>query len=257
MHCFVIQPFNIVYNKRFDDVYQPAIEAAKLSAYRVDRDPNVEVPYEAIEEGIQNAAICLADITVDNPNVWYEVGFALALKKQIVLICAANNQREKFPFDVQHRGIITYSTDSSQDFKALEHQITKKIEALQKKHHALKEISQSDPIKPVAGLSQQELAVLVSIAGSIDHFDDYVGVNLVKKDVERSGFTPVAFNIGLRRLQTKEFVKIENASGDHDPYWIVYLTQHAWEWIEVNEDHFAMKKGEVQPIEDEVDEIPF
>jgi hypothetical protein len=69
--CFVIQPFDAAkFDKRFDDVYKPAIKDAGLDAYRVDRDPGVEVPIDAIEEGIRTAAICLADITTDNPNVW-------------------------------------------------------------------------------------------------------------------------------------------------------------------------------------------
>ena len=59
-------------------MYQPAIKAAGLEAYRVDRDPGVEVPIEAIEDGIRTATVCLADITTDNPNVWYELGFAFA-----------------------------------------------------------------------------------------------------------------------------------------------------------------------------------
>ena len=62
--CFVIQPFDSgKFDKRFDDVYKPAIEAAGLDAYRVDRDPKVEIAIEAIEEGIRNSAICLADVT--------------------------------------------------------------------------------------------------------------------------------------------------------------------------------------------------
>jgi hypothetical protein len=56
--CFVIQPFDGgKFDKRFDDVFKPAIEAAGLSAYRVDRDPTVEVPIEAIEDGIREAAV--------------------------------------------------------------------------------------------------------------------------------------------------------------------------------------------------------
>jgi hypothetical protein len=76
--CFVIQPFDSgKFDKRFDDVYVPAIEEAGLEPYRVDRDPGVDVPIEAIEEGIRNAAVCLADVTTDNPNVWYVLGLCL------------------------------------------------------------------------------------------------------------------------------------------------------------------------------------
>ena len=57
--CFVIQPFDSgKFDKRYESVFKPAIEAAGLESYRVDRDPAVEVPIDAIEDGIRNAAIC-------------------------------------------------------------------------------------------------------------------------------------------------------------------------------------------------------
>ena len=60
--CFVIQPFDQgPFDKRFDDIFQPAISAAGLEAYRVDRDPRVSIPIEEIEPGIRNAEVCLAD----------------------------------------------------------------------------------------------------------------------------------------------------------------------------------------------------
>ena len=68
--CFVIQPFDSgEYDKRFADIYEPALRKAGLDAYRVDQDPSVDVTIEAIEEHISKAAMCLADISTDNPNV--------------------------------------------------------------------------------------------------------------------------------------------------------------------------------------------
>jgi nucleoside 2-deoxyribosyltransferase len=99
--CFVIQPFDGgKYDKRFEDIFRPAIEAAGLEAYRVDRDPSVEVPIDSIEEGIRNAAVCLADITADNPNVWYELGYSFARGRPVIMVCS--DERRKYPFDIQH-----------------------------------------------------------------------------------------------------------------------------------------------------------
>ena len=37
--CFVIQPFdNDKYDKRFVDIFKPAIEKSGLEAYRIDKD---------------------------------------------------------------------------------------------------------------------------------------------------------------------------------------------------------------------------
>lgn len=82
--CFVIQPFDKdKFDKRFIDVYKPAIEAAGLVAYRVDNDLGARVPIEQIENNIRDSVLCFAEITNDNPNVWYELGFAFASGKDV------------------------------------------------------------------------------------------------------------------------------------------------------------------------------
>ena len=116
--CFVIQPFDgAKFDKRYVDVYKPAIEGAGLEAYRVDIDPQVSIPIESIEKGIRQATICLADISKDNPNVWYELGFAFAAKRPIVMVCS-EERSGRYPFDIQHRSIISYQEESTSDFKS-------------------------------------------------------------------------------------------------------------------------------------------
>ena len=87
--CFVIQPFDGGrFDKRFTDVYSKAIEKAGLEPYRVDRDASASIPVQQIEAAISGAVVCLADITLDNPNVWFELGYRLALNKEICIICS-------------------------------------------------------------------------------------------------------------------------------------------------------------------------
>ena len=126
--CFVIQPFDAgKFDKRFDDVYKPAIQAAGLEPYRVDRDAAVELAIDAIEEGIRSATICLADITTDNPNVWYELGFAFAAGRPVVMVCSHERPDKKFPFDIQHRPIIPYVADAPSDFERLKQSLTERM----------------------------------------------------------------------------------------------------------------------------------
>ena len=76
--CFVIQPIDAANTKRFEDVFEPAVIGAGLDeAYRVDRDPAATILIEKIEEHIRAADAVLVDITSDNPNVWFELGYAL------------------------------------------------------------------------------------------------------------------------------------------------------------------------------------
>jgi hypothetical protein len=117
--CFIIQPFDGgPFDKRYEDILVPAVSAAGLEPYRVDRDPSVSIPIDEIEAGIRSSDVCLAEITTDNPNVSFELGFAIASQKDVVLICS-NERESRLPFDVQHRSIISYETDSPRDFGEL------------------------------------------------------------------------------------------------------------------------------------------
>jgi hypothetical protein len=127
--CCVFQPFDKgPHDKRYDDIIAPAITAAGLEPYRVDRDDGVVIPVESLHEEIRTATVCLADITTQNPNVMYELGFAIASGKDVILICSTQRS-EKFPFNIQHRGIIQYTPDSASDFDKLKTDISNKENA--------------------------------------------------------------------------------------------------------------------------------
>jgi hypothetical protein len=82
--CFVIQPFDSgKFDKRFKETFAPAVKTAGLEPHRVDEDARAEVLITSIEDGIRSEAVCLADITTDNPKS----GSSLALRlRPIVLL---------------------------------------------------------------------------------------------------------------------------------------------------------------------------
>jgi hypothetical protein len=82
---------------------------------------------ESIEEKIRESQICFADISTDNPNVWYELGFAVACEKKLVLACS--NKRDKYPFDIQQKHIINY-VPSREGHKKLKKEIAERLNAL-------------------------------------------------------------------------------------------------------------------------------
>ena len=145
--CFVIQPFDEANDKRYEEVYKPALEDAAVTPYRVDRDPSVAVPIDSIEDNIREADIFLADITTHNPNVWYELGFASATGRPVVMICDSV-AFAKLPFDVQHRHVVKYSTSSPADFKRLRTDVTSRIVA------RLKHVKLSAPVRD-AGAAEE------------------------------------------------------------------------------------------------------
>ncbi len=197
--CFVIQPFDNggVFDKRYDDVLVPAIIEGGLNAYRVDRDPSANILIENIEDGIRGANICLADITEDNPNVWFELGFAFASKKDVILICS--EERTIFPFDVQHRRIITYRTGSPSDFEKLKKAIVPRIKTLLTKEKNIIELKSS--IKETGDLSNPEIVVLVSLLENQSPQNEPIGAHIIVNDVEKTGFNKVACKLALIKLQ--------------------------------------------------------
>ena len=246
--CFVIQPFDAgKFDKRFDDVFAPAIKAAGLEPYRVDQDLNVEIPIDAIEKGISAASVCLADITTDNPNVWYELGYAFASGRPVVMVCSDERTGRKYPFDIQHRTIIPYLSDSTQDFEKLKQEITARIKALAQRGEAMRRLAETEQVAPVEGLSQPELVVLASIAGVRTEPDGGLSVHLAKQDVERAGFTPVGFALGLRRLHKKGFIALYEVNDRDGEYEAVRVTDEGWDWIERNEGKFILRKPEPDP----------
>lgn len=116
-YCFVIQPYDGGdFDNRFDDIIKPAVEACGLAAYRVDRDPDVEIAISAIEEKIRKATLIIAEISADNPNVWFELGYAMALDKTVIMLCDNAYRNGHFPFDISHRNVLVYRTGSMRDF---------------------------------------------------------------------------------------------------------------------------------------------
>ena len=126
--CFVIQPFDDENDRKYDEVYKPALEEAGVEPYRVDRDPSVEIPIDTIEARIRKSDICLADITTDNPNVWYELGFAFAVGCPVVMTCT-EARVEKLPFDIRHRVVTKYATASPSDFEQLRAEVVNRVKA--------------------------------------------------------------------------------------------------------------------------------
>jgi len=240
--CFVIQPFDGggVFDKRYADVFVPAIKSAGLDPYRVDKDPTATVLIDSIEQGIRDSAACLADISVDNPNVWFELGFALAAGKEVVLACSKG--RTKFPFDVQHRNIITYAAESPRDFEKLKEAITNRLDASVKKGRTLEALAEV-PLRPSHGLSGHEVTCLTVIMGNGLLADDLVWPKAIQKDMARAGFNALAASLAVKGLLKKGFVKTDVVHDDHGNESIVYsVTDSGTEWLLANEERLILRK---------------
>jgi hypothetical protein len=254
--CFVIQHFDSGrFDKRFGDVYKLAIDAARLEAYRVDRNPNVEVPIEAIKDGIKNAAVCLADITTDNPNVWSVLGSAFAFGRPVVMVCSEECTNHRYPFDIQHRTVFNYSVEAPTDFDRLRASLTEQVQALLNKKDALRQIAESEQVATTRGLSQPELMVLANLAGDTALSGTSESLYSLKSSSEQSGLTPIGFSLAFRRLLAKQLVETVQAIDDqHGPYEAACLTDLVWEWVESNASLFVLSKKAKRSDFDELDD---
>jgi nucleoside 2-deoxyribosyltransferase len=106
LFAFVLMPFN----PNFDDIYRFGIKepASQLDilAERVDEQIYTEGILERIYRQIDIADIVVADMTGQNPNVFYEVGYAHAKNKLCILLTSNPND---IPFDLKHRRHVVYN----------------------------------------------------------------------------------------------------------------------------------------------------
>lgn len=103
---FVLMPFN----DDFNDIYNLGIKAAcnsdKVYCERVDEQIYEGSMLDRIYNQIQHADYIIADMSSKNPNVFYEVGYAHALQKKVILI---TQDESDIPFDLEHYYHIIYN----------------------------------------------------------------------------------------------------------------------------------------------------
>ena len=111
-HAFVVMPFGIKegidFNAVYDDLVFPAIEQAGLEPFRADKEQRAgDIRTDMFQE-LLLADLVVADLSIDNPNAWYELGVRHALRSRgIVQIQSA---RDYMPFDVAVDRALSYST---------------------------------------------------------------------------------------------------------------------------------------------------
>ncbi|HTT93635.1 MAG TPA: TRAFs-binding domain-containing protein [Solirubrobacterales bacterium] len=104
----------------FDDVYdrsiKPSTEEADLDVIRADEETLGGIIHKPMYERLLLAEIVIADLTVANANVFYELGIRHAARpRSTILIFAKSSQ---LPFDVAPIRAIPYELDEKGKFSA-------------------------------------------------------------------------------------------------------------------------------------------
>ena len=106
-HAFVAMPFGtkpgadgrpIDFNRVFAELLKPALEDAGCTVFRADEEQRAgDIRGDMFQE-LLAADLVLADLTLDNPNVWYELGVRHALRARGVVL--VQGPRPSNPFDI-------------------------------------------------------------------------------------------------------------------------------------------------------------
>lgn len=129
---FVLMPFD----KSFNDIYKfgikGAAEDAGAYAERLDEQVFAEGMLDRIFNQINKADVIVADMSGRNPNVFYEVGYAHALNKLVILL---TKDPEDIPFDLKHRQHIIYNGQIETLREQLSRTIVWAIQEIRSKKH--------------------------------------------------------------------------------------------------------------------------
>lgn len=126
--AFIIMQFSEEYNNLYTEVIKPVCESYGLDCDRADEFYTSTPILADIIKSLTDCSIIIAEISPDNPNVFYEVGYAHAIKKPTILLCD-KKKREKLPFDISGFRTLFYENSISGK-TAIENNLKKFLESM-------------------------------------------------------------------------------------------------------------------------------
>lgn len=108
-YIFVIMSFD----SKYDEIYEAIkfggelLSKNQLSIERVSEHKGDYIITNRIEKSIKRAEVIICDVSERSPNVYYELGYARAKNKHIILTAPTNTE---LPFDVRQYKVNFYSS---------------------------------------------------------------------------------------------------------------------------------------------------
>jgi hypothetical protein len=118
--CFVIMPFGkkpdvagrlIDFDAVWARILAPAITDVGFFAIRADKEMSSGMIHKAMYERLILSEYAIADLTIPNANVFYELGVRHAARPQTTVLLSAEASR--LPFDVGPLATLPYSLDAA------------------------------------------------------------------------------------------------------------------------------------------------
>ena len=110
LHVFVAMPYGekegIDFNRVYSEYIKPALDSAGFEVFRADKEIRAGNIRTDMFQELLLADLVVVDLSIDNPNVWYELGIRHALRARGVI--HINCKREYMPFDVYTDRVLRY-----------------------------------------------------------------------------------------------------------------------------------------------------
>jgi hypothetical protein len=106
-NAFVIMPFDVEFTSIYEKLIKEPLEDAGYQVARADSLLDQRNILGDIIRGIRGAELVVADLTTNNPNVFYELGLCHGLGLPTVLIAQSIDD---VPFDLRSYKILIYET---------------------------------------------------------------------------------------------------------------------------------------------------
>jgi hypothetical protein len=110
--CFVISPIGSVGSEVrehaddvFDYIIKPAMEEVGMEVYRADHDLQAGRITDHMFESILSDDLCIAVLSFQNPNVFYELAVAQSAARPVIIL---NFRGHPLPFDIKDMRVIEY-----------------------------------------------------------------------------------------------------------------------------------------------------
>ncbi len=131
--CFILMPFGkkkdekgkiIDFDKIYNDFIKPSIEQSGLEPIRADEEQTGGIIHKAMYERLMLCEYAVADLSLLNANVFYELGIRHAIRSYSTITIFESNSR--LPFDVNFLRSLPYDR-KLKNLEELKSQLTEKL----------------------------------------------------------------------------------------------------------------------------------
>lgn len=266
--CFIITPIGDA-NSNIRNEIEGVIEAAIKPLLEKEYSYIVEVAHEITESGeiteqlinkIYEADLLIVNLTNLNPNVMYELAFAHALRKPVIIIAKDGTI---LPFDIQQERTIFYE-DTMAGVSKLNQGLKDRIESIHNSdgqinntiYNNLKNIQTDNLVKEnidkIEDIDPDIKSLLTDMYTKVSKLDkdiSYIKNNNLKHDLislnKNNGTNPIFFNEIINRINQGELptIKVPYINTKFTKIDNFIITEYQLNLILSNEESIVLHKG--------------